>query len=127
MMQLRIRDQKADGTVIPLTELIAAVFRIDPVLMQGEWTIEQGAYGHGFKVCELEDRLEDNKTLNINMTELQAILADESECFFNAKFVRADGQLCLGLNDSTFLFVISADTGLIKSLSAQFARTEMVR
>ena len=100
----------------------------DPSLIDSSWRAEQGAWGYGEYVCELEEGLNASSPAPVKLIDVLSAL-ERGEYFYDLTLVRETDDLQLDVFDSTFLILSGpAETvgrlGQVVETSNLFARVE---
>lgn len=125
-VELRVHDTREDmpGVLVPLAALLRQLEARLPGALSGRWRVEQGVYGYGEHVMELEEVASAGPVV-IEGASLFPVLLTDRECLHHGALAKLDGdRLELGVFDSTFLFV-RCRRELATALAAQFRHTEL--
>lgn len=125
--EINIYDKvKGENYIISLGELIKRLEQIDASLMNGQWKIENGAYGYGDFICSIEESLKDGDSYLIDGKKIFSVLKSEEEYFYHVIMKRVDLDFEIGLFDSTYIFVRSNDDKLIEQIRKLFNEVKVI-
>lgn len=123
-MIIRVFD-KRNGLLISLLSLMQLLAAKVPGFSSITWRVTRARSGHGINVCDLEDKLDENDSMDISMDDLIAWL-ETGEYFSSVRIVSASNDLSFGIEDSTYLYVDSGDRELIDAVTIAYERTQVV-
>ena len=127
MKELRIFDQRKNmKAIIGLNKLVEVINNLDSSILNGAWTVYQGANGYGEYVCWLEDLLEDKECIEIEAIALFNILLEGKQYFYHLQMKKKENNIEIGVFDSTYLYFKCNDLNFINSVKSNFIETKIL-
>lgn len=127
MYELRIFDKDHEQRhVISNYEIINAIDKVETNITKGEWDLYKGAYGYGEYICLLEDEMKDKDMITVDGSKLFSIIRSKKEYFYHVCLHKCNSDIQIGLFDSTYYFIRSENTTLLKNLQLLFKNTSLI-
>lgn len=116
----RFFDRDPGNLILPFEALVARLAHVESDLISREWRISHMDYGHGERVCALEDEVEEKGSVVLSGQALMSLPEGDDDEWFEDIDVEVESlALRFGRFDSSFLYVEGPEA-LVRAVAAHF-------